>query len=115
MGSELIDDLELETRFGLRKANQWGYFAPRQNGYLQLPDDDPQLLEKELTTKAGPGDLLRFRNFKPTLEKINTILQTGRRPDPHGEQAPALIRELQQVSVGHILDHGFRSVAIPRD
>ena len=113
MDQELIDDLELETRFGLRKANQWGYFAPRQNGYLQLPDDDPQLLEKELTTKAGPGDLLRFRNFKPTLEKINTILQTGRRPDPHGERAQALMRELQQVSVGHILDHGFRSVAVP--
>ena len=74
-------------RFGLRKANQWGYFAPRQNGYLQLPDDDPQLLEKELTTKAGPNDLLRFRNFKPTLKKINAILQTGRRPHPQGEKA----------------------------
>jgi phytoene dehydrogenase-like protein len=113
MDQELIDDLELETRFGLRRANQLGYFAPRQNGYLQLPDDDPQLLEKELTTKAGPEDLLRFKNFKPTLKKINTILQTGRRPDPQGEQAQALMRELQQASVGDILDHGFRSVAAP--
>jgi phytoene dehydrogenase-like protein len=30
MDQELIDDLKLE-RFGLKKANQWGYFAPRQN------------------------------------------------------------------------------------
>ena len=113
MDQELIDELELESRFGLRKANQWGYFAPRPDGYLQLPDDDPKLLEKELSTKAGPGDLLRFKNFKPTLKKINAILQTGRRPDPQGEQAEALLRELQHVSVGHILDHGFRSVAAP--
>lgn len=113
MDQELINDLELETRFGLKKVNQWGYFAPRLDGYLQLPDDNPRLLEKELTTKAGPGDLLRFRNFKPTLKKINTILQTGGGADPQGEQAQALMRELQQVSVGHILDHGFRSVAVP--
>jgi phytoene dehydrogenase-like protein len=71
------------------------------------------LLEKELTTKAGPDDLLRFRNFKPTLKKINSILQTRGRPDSQGEQAEALTRELQQVSVGHILDHGFRSEAVP--
>jgi phytoene dehydrogenase-like protein len=113
MDQELIDELELETRFGLKKANQWGYFAPRQDGYLQLPDDDPQLLEKELTTKAGPNDLFRFRNFKPTLKKINAILQTGRRPHPQGEKATALMRELQELSVGDILDHGFRSVAAP--
>lgn len=113
MDQELIDDLELETRFGLEKVNQWGYFAPRRNGYLHLPDDDPELLERELTTKAGPDDLHRFRSFKPTLKKINTILQTGRRPYPQGEQARALLGELQQVSVGHILDHGFRSVAVP--
>jgi phytoene dehydrogenase-like protein len=113
MDQELIDDLELETRFGLRRANQWGYFAPRLDGYLQLPDDDPQLLDKELTTKAGPGDLLRFRNFKPTLKKINTILQSGKRPELSGEQAQALLLELKQVSVGQILDHGFRSVAVP--
>ena len=108
MDQELIDDLELETRFGLEKVNQWGYFAPREHGYLQLPDDDPQLLERELTSKAGAEDLERFKNYKPTLKVINTILQTGKGLCPQGEQAQALMRELQEVSVGDILDHGFR-------
>ena len=113
MDQELIDDLELETRFGLEKANQWGYFAPRQNGYLQLPDGDPQLLESKMTTKA--------RTRRPTsLQELQAHPQEDRHDFTNGKETPsagrkttALIRELQQVSVGHILDHGFRSVAAP--
>ena len=94
-------DLELETPVGFKKANQWGYFAPRQDGYLQLPDDDPQLLEKELTTKAGPNDLLRFKEFKPTLKKINAILQTGRNLTRRGESICPHARTAKGVGWRH--------------
>ncbi len=86
MDQELIDELELETRFGLKKANQWGYFAPR------LERISPTSRRRPAAAREGIDD--QSRTQRPiSLQELQAHPQEDQRNFADGKETSPAGRE----------------------